>query len=248
MTRWQDAAGGRIWWDPDDIDALGEDQLMRAGMYPYMDNPFVDIERFIEQYLGAELDQFADVGSRLYGQTEFFVARPPLIQISRSLSEQAEDEKGSARFVVRSTMGHEAAHVIMHSLLFAPSYAQPTLPNTDTGVSRGRLLRCPEASFRAEQGRWDWREVQANKGMAALLMPKEFFRDVVEEAFDEANIPRANQHLKHPKVGPIVARVSEMMLVSKLAVSIRMEELGLLVLPGQEEFAFRDQEDEDDSF
>ena len=242
---------GRFWMGPNDLDALVEEELCKASLYPSQAHPVVDIERFIENHLGARLDQFADLGPQIQGQTVFVVGNPPLVQIQRSDSERADVECGVARFRVRMTMAHEAMHILLHSRLFSTHRSQLALLDGDTQASAGTLFRCQEIGIEDGPRRshhYDWREIQANKGMAALLMPKEHFRDTVEEECEREKICRYRLYPGTPATWKVAARVSELLHVSKQAVLIRMTELALLVPPGQELLRFPDSGDEEDSF
>ncbi len=196
--------------------------------------PVVDIERLIENHLGARLDQFADLGPQIQGQTVFVVGNPPLVQIQRSDSERADVEGGVARFRVRMTMAHEAMHILLHSRLSSTHRSQLALLDGDTQASAGTLFRCQEIGIEDGPRRshhYDWREIQANKGMAALLMPKEHFRDTVEEECEREKICRHSLYPGTRATWKAAARGLSSLHVSKQAVLIRMTELALLVLP-----------------
>ena len=74
-------------------------------------------------------------------------------------------------------MAHEASHVLLHKGLYPSHTGQRIALRPRAGRPRsGRrtsTYQCLERNLRPGSG--DWREVQANKGMAALLMPKASF-------------------------------------------------------------------------
>ncbi len=78
----------------------------------------------------------------------------------------------------RATIAHEASHVYLHRYLYEPEFAQTAGANHLTS-DHGESVQClhrditPEhADVTSTRRRLDWREVQANIGMAALLMPR----------------------------------------------------------------------------
>jgi Zn-dependent peptidase ImmA (M78 family) len=71
----------------------------------------------------------------------------------------------------------------------------------------------------------DWREIQANKGMAALLMPRTLFVRVVRGEF------KAELGTERPTLAaavPLYGRLAQRFNVSKQALGIRLTTLGLL--------------------
>ena len=132
----------------------------------------------------------------------------------------------------RATLAHEAAHVVLHRFLyeFAASNLSLFGGAADAPATPNKLLRClkRDASYRVVS---DWREVQANKGMAALLMPRQLFIDVA----------RAEIATHYPSTGTIsagdggevVATLAGKFAVSKQAARIRLDSLGVLTPSGQ---------------
>lgn len=176
----------RLWFEPDEIERIMEDELRRAGLAPSLDACVVDIERFIERHLHASLDQFADLERDVLGLTEFRPGRPPEVRINISLTEVADSDwcPPGIQGRWRATLAHEAAHVVLHRSLFDLDPAQTRLFNATAGDEpQDVLLRCLKRDVSYSVGAGDttrfrasdWREVQANRGMAALLMPKNIF-------------------------------------------------------------------------
>jgi Zn-dependent peptidase ImmA (M78 family) len=74
--------------------------------------------------------------------------------------------------------------------------------------------------------RQDWREVQANRGMAALLMPSRTFRDV---AFDQmTKLGLSNLHSSSDSAETLATAVAGIFQVSKQAALIRLGTLQLV--------------------
>src|SRR5882724_1762899 len=162
----------RLWLKPEDIEVLMEDELRGAALLPTTQNPVVDLELFIERHLGACLDPYADLEHAVLGQTEFFPGQPPRVQINRDLTRAAMDEDESPpglRGRWRATLAHEAGHVVMHRMLFEVEDTGDLFGDRIATHTPQRLMRCLRANVLFRGGVTDWREVQANRGMAALL-------------------------------------------------------------------------------
>ena len=215
----------RFWISDGDIEVQAEAELTRAGLLPEDAAPAVDIERFVERHLRSTLDTYAELADDVLGQTEFSPDRPPHVRIHRALTERAFDDPETppgAEGRWRATIAHEAAHVLFHAHLFA---GPPNLDLFGEAPGAGVLHRCglKDVLFRGRAS--DWREVQANKGMAALLMPRALFVRVVRREF------LAELRTERPTLlaaAPLFGRLAQHFNVSKQAFGIRLETLALL--------------------
>lgn len=221
----------RLWFDGDEIERIMEAELRKASLLPDAAKPEVDIERFIEKHLRAHLDQYAVLEPSVLGLTEFVAGKPPKVSINKTLTGSALDEDESAPGMLgryRATLAHEAAHILLHRCLFEFAIGNMSLFEQPTKTAT--LQRClkRDASFRRVT---DWREFQANEGMAALLMPRTIFTSVarthIERVFPgRIDIPDG-QGLR---VVPFLANAFS---VSRQAATIRLTTLKLLA-KGQE--------------
>jgi hypothetical protein len=182
------------------------------------------------------MDQHADLEPSVLGLTEFHSDGRPRILINRDLSDAIDDDNTplGVRGRWRATMAHEASHVVMHRVLFELSDGQEGLFRVAASVQPARLMRCLKKGvlFRG-QASADWREVQANMGMAALLMPRAAFRAAAAAALERLGIR------PEPLGGSAVAVMlaSEMATVcdvSRQAATIRLETLGIVRPAGQQ--------------
>ena len=209
----------RIWYRADEIEQICASTLQDAGLLPGPPRCDVDIETLVESHLGAEVDYGVELPSDVLGYTEF--RETPLIAVNRSLTDAATANAAPLGTVGRwrATIAHEAAHVILHAALFGVEPDQPGRPNT-------RPIRCPRASFEAPTRSRDWREVQANMGMAALLMPRELFDREATEALSRRGpvMPPVSAH--EPWLDVVVAVLANRFKVSKQAARIRLEVMG----------------------
>ena len=233
MREYQSADGERkLWFDPGEIEGIMEDELHKAGMSPRPDAPIVDVEGFIEFYLGATLDQHADLDTDVLGETRFIKGRSPSVYINKDLTEQAEAEVPPSGFIGRwrATLAHEAAHVVLHRSFYELPSAQGSFWN-DNGQESPPLLRCLHRDIVANRVSRDWREVQANRGMAGLLMPEKSFMELIRKTLGAG---RSDDLLSiiHPMCSytfkEFLVEISVKCAVSQQATRYRMEALGLL--------------------
>lgn len=230
---WYRSADGeqRIWFKPDEIEDIMTDELRKAELLPSTADPVVALEAFVEGHLHAALDQYADLDEDVLGLTEFAPGARPLIKINRNLTVAAVDQSESEGLFGRwrATVAHEGSHVVLHRLLFELNEDQVSLFPAEH-ADRPRLLRClkREVSFSGRSG--DWREVQANRGMAALLMPRQVFTAMAAEEMASMGVTDVESASDAARM--LASRVARRCAVSREAASIRLETLGCLRIPG----------------
>jgi hypothetical protein len=237
VRRYRGPAGDwRVWLDHAEIEARIEDELHRAGLFPTAGNSVVDVERLVEIYLGVDLDQHALLELTVLGCTEFRRGEPPRIQINRDLTGSAMDADASPLGLQgrwRATVAHEAVHVVLHRDLIEPSADQPALFDENTAhEGGGRVVRCLKRDVRFDREPRDWREVQANYGMAALLMPRQVFMEVAREEAGGLRPEPLPFAAGADAAFALAGRVAWRFMVSRQAASIRLETLGLVRVAG----------------
>jgi hypothetical protein len=172
----------RIWFTDDEIEQMMEEVLRRANLMPTEADCVVDLETLVDSHLHVSLfDQHADLPADVLGVTEFHPRKPPKVRINKDLTGIIEGDwiPPGIEGRWRATVAHEAAHVILHRMLFDEDLDQASLFGAgDTLPAKPTLQRCLKRDLKHRTGNYDWREVQANKGMAALLMPRKLFTKV----------------------------------------------------------------------
>lgn len=227
----------RIWYESDEIERIAEDELRRASLMPSISAPVTDLERFIEGHLNAELDQYAALPDDILGLTQFHAGRRPAISINSTLTESAEADAPNPGAVGRwrATMAHEATHILLHRYLFDPEMA--LLAGAQAGttqVERAGLMRCLHRDVKPvntqdwsqARGRRDWREIQANRGMAALLMPARPFKRVALHQMTNLGLSTVSTNTTSAET--LTAAMAEIFNVSKQAATIRLETLQII--------------------
>ena len=92
----------RIWYESDEIEAIAEDELRRAGLMPSPDDPVTDLELLIEGHLNAQLDQYAQLPEGVLGVTQFDAPPPPRL-------DQQRTDRSSGRRPATSRAGRQMA-------------------------------------------------------------------------------------------------------------------------------------------
>lgn len=211
-------------------------ELQRAGLMPGLDDPVVDLETFVESHLKVHFDPYATLDPTVLGETEFRVGAPPKVSINKNLTGAALDDDDSEPGLLgrwRATVAHEATHVIVHRCLYNLNDDQPSLfedPEPAEPVVK-HLQRCLKRDVLFRNGAAEWKEVQANMGMAALLMPKSLFVAAFRQEKERAGLARVDRG--SDGVPSLIDKLATRFRVSKQATGIRLETLQLLSTPGQ---------------
>ena len=232
MREYRSADGERkLWFDSGEIEGIMEDELHRAGMSPRPDDLVVDVEGFIEFYLGATLDQYADLDTDVLGETRFVSGRHPSVRINKELTQQAESEVPPPGILGRwrATLAHEAAHVVLHRSFYELPSTQGSFWD-DNRREAPPLMRCLHRDIVANRIPHDWREVQANRGMAGLLMPKRPFIELIRKTLGAGrsdDLLSIIHRMRPHTVKEFLVEISVKCSVSRQATRYRMEALGL---------------------
>jgi hypothetical protein len=227
----------RLWLSDPEIETTTDQALRNAGLFPNEQQMVVDIERFIQE-LGVRMDQHARLQSSILGMTEFFANGPPRISVNRDLTGAMDDDQTALgiRGRWRATVAHEGAHVLLHRALFEVDQNQAKLFNLEERREPERLMRCLKRNVLFRGTVSDWREVQANKAMAALLMPQTVFRATAANAIERLALDSADLVAGSKVAGILATTMSEAFEVSRQAAGIRLQTLQILSPTGQRRF------------
>ncbi|HXM57258.1 MAG TPA: hypothetical protein VOB72_17800 [Candidatus Dormibacteraeota bacterium] len=163
----------RLWYEEAEIEEIAARALADANHPVLEGRPATDIDALLELHLGV-VPEFTWLPRGVLGATEFTARGEIRLQVSAELSLRAGRE-GPAEKLMRSTLAHEAAHILLHRVLFLKESG-----DIFGGLhSRSELCRSvgvPQPGYQGEW--WEW---QANRGMAALLMPAPALRGWLAE-------------------------------------------------------------------
>lgn len=214
-----DARGQRrLWYEAPEIEQITSDALKAAGLWPEREPGVIDVERLLEVYLGANVDYAGDLDRTTLGYTVFEV--PPLVVVNRKLTDMANDSTASLGLLGRwrATLAHEAAHILLHACLYTAGETS----------GKQRSVRCLRSEIHAGPEAHDWREVQANMGMAALLMPERLFLDQARALLDDHRpvFPPLDPH--GPDGRWLTDALAQRFRVSRQATWLRLASFGFL--------------------
>lgn len=230
--------GKRIWYDKGEIEDLVEAELRKSGFYPTADESRVDLEGFVEEYLQAPLDPYAKLDGDVLGLTEFRRGHSPLVKINGDLTRAAID--ADPRTVPtgllgrwRATVAHEGSHVLLHKMLYTISESQGSLFGEPADNAEVESVQCLKRDV-AYAGVGDWREYQANQGMAALMMPRQIFIEVAQEHCDMLGVELLMGEMAADAAYRLSHGLARVFGVSHQAAEIRLKTLGFVCAPGQQ--------------
>jgi hypothetical protein len=199
VRRIPDPGGERVWFDADEIERITAEALKSAGLWPTEVSRAVDIEQLVEVHLGAIVDYAGDLPETVLGYTAF--EKPPRVVVNRRLTDLALAPGASLglRGRWRATLAHEAAHILLHAGLRLSGASSPKL-----------TVKAMQATGNGPRS-GDWREVQANMGMAALLLPRGPFLEEARRLLEREPVfpPLANEGLVAKRLISILAEQFE---------------------------------------
>ena len=153
----------RLWYEESEIESIAARELALAGRPTLAGRPATDVEALLELHLGV-VPEYTWLPRGVLGATEFTARGELRLQVSAELSMRA-DRDGAAEKLLRSTLAHEAAHVLLHRILFLKE-SRDLFGGLASRSELCRSVGLPQPGYQGEW--WEW---QANRGMAALLLP-----------------------------------------------------------------------------
>ncbi len=177
--------GRTVYYEDHEFEAIMDELRARADGGAFEPGRGVDVDVVLERGLGVAPD-YADLPAGILGRTRFGPDGRFQVEVSRALAEEAERDR-VARRRLRSTLAHECGHGALHAHLhLADTQTYPLFGDQPTRPS-GRVL-CRQDAIGSSRGAspsgYDgaWWEYQANRGMAALLLPRRLLAAQVRAA------------------------------------------------------------------
>lgn len=215
----------------DQIERRMADRLHRVGMMPTLAEPVLDLEAFVEHEdgLGASLDDFALLPADVMGLVTFLPGQRDHMEINRDLSELAEKDI-TTRARCRSTIAHESGHIVLHRDILMPCTSLQLFSMGDEPEGYTQTCLKQDFGWRGSASREeDYLEIQANKGMAALLLPRHVFCPVAQDALYhwESRRHKADPHDHFEEKKRLIRGWASLFEVSRQVVEIRLRTLNL---------------------
>ncbi len=210
-----------LFFEPGEIERICEDALRASGLLPPEPRP-VRVERFLEKHFAGCTIHYEDQGPRILGSTAFLPdGKVRAVCVSKTL---AEDPGVAAQRRVRSTLAHEAGHGLLHGCLFIEDGQMYLLAEP---IQKERRILCRDEDIAPEGGgvSWTrWWEVQANKAIGGLLLPKALVALAVQP-FAQPETPFGGLLLNETLRDTAVKEVARCFDVSHAVARIRLEKL-----------------------
>lgn len=172
------------------IERICAQALEQNGLMPDEPSP-IRIDRFIEKQFNLSIE-YADLQKRFGGGVMGACRFGRHGEVTRILVDLslAEDESRIAERRVRSTLAHEGGHGLLHGPLFAEMFDGEEAAGKLVQVERSAGViadgfACRRIGDGGAGNRYDWWEVQANKAMAALLLPRRLVDPMVRKILVE---------------------------------------------------------------
>ena len=217
-----------------DIELIGENFIRDFCPEALTDPQPIDIEGFIEVYLGLKVDyQYLSSDGRYLGmmvfndtdkviifdpekrQADYLHADARTVLIDNTLLAENQEHR------FRYTMGHEGGHDIFHSGFYA--YNPNQISFFDSGENPP-MVQCREMQLKGKPGNWtdaEWMEWQSNFFSSVILMPAK----AVKALFKGEDGKVVSSTL----VGfSMISRAVQAFNVSPVAAKYRLEQLGIL--------------------
>jgi IrrE N-terminal-like domain len=222
---------GRGLWIPDSDFELKMDALRARAPMPFEPGRGIDVDRIMMRVYGVNPD-FVDLPGACLGRTNFLSDGRYVVEVSRALADEAVHSP-VARRRLRTTLAHECAHIALHSVLHpvAVGFLFEEL------TSRTSVVMCRDT----ESGAGEWWEVQANRGMGCLLMPRELIKEQTRSWLDANEFATIGDALAEKKGEALLRELSSVFDVNPVVVLYRLQALKLIASEvGQSVMAFEE--------
>jgi hypothetical protein len=218
--------GKQVYFGDDEFEIMMDCLREKCGEGNFQEGSGVDVDLVLLRAFQIEPD-FVVLPPGLLGRTKFFPDGRAIIDVSRDLADAAEEDV-IARRRLRTTLAHEAGHVCCHRDLFLRDTATLSLFNTPDDQSLRSTILCREEAV----GHWhyngEWWEYQANRCMAALLLPKQLLKEKVVNQLTRYQVPSFTEAIKADKAAALIRDLSNIFDVSFEATLYRLKDFGFI--------------------
>lgn len=221
-------------FQPDEIEHIATADLRTHGLLPATPSP-VNIDALVTKLFGFDPD-YTDTGDGVLGYIRFDTRRPEKILLHEALADLEAGPTTEHRR--RSTLAHECGHGRLHAGPFTELMQAKKAGHGTENVrdpSRSAVFLCRATDVRDDEGArppasagllaWErMAEWQANRYMAALLVPARLARQAVADLL--GGVPEhASIRLEPPRRDLFAAQVARRFEVSRQLASCRLAEL-----------------------
>ncbi|MHB1327682.1 MAG: ImmA/IrrE family metallo-endopeptidase [Gemmatimonadales bacterium] len=232
MKSWKDPRspwGRQIRFDDHEFESMMDEMRERTGSDGFVTGKGIDVELVLLRAIGAEAD-YVDLPANILGRTLFAEDGSVRIEVSRSLSDEAEVDR-TARRRLRTTIAHECGHVICHQPLFIRDTESLSLFSeslTTKNTAARPPIMCRSEGVTGVGYRGEWWEFQANRCMAALLLPRRMVGDSVRRRLADGGFRTGEECVLRGAGHLLVEGLSDEYDVSQTATLYRLQSLGFI--------------------
>jgi len=220
--------GQRLWLDEDEFESVMDDIRYQAGADTFTAGGGVDVETVLARVYNPRID-FCPLPRGVLGRTTFCPGGSLKVEISSELSDEAEHSTVAHRRL-RSTVGHECSHIGFHRHLCALNDGPALFPE----LQRDPAVLCYTPTIdNPGQHASDWWEYQANRGMAALLLPKALFHEHVRRVLEVLSIGSMEEAIAASRGEAVLEELVRIFDVNRPMVFYRLQQWGFIPDPEQ---------------
>jgi len=213
--------GKRLWIQEADFEPMMNNVHAKADGC-FTPGRGVDVDAILQRVYGVTPD-FGDIDETCLGRTRFEVDGSYTVMISRSLADEAESSV-VARRRLHSTLAHELAHIVYHGVLH-PIHDGPALfPE----LVELKAVMCRQDAIEGSSEKPPWWEYQANRGMAALLLPSDLVKQFLSEALHKRGFADIQEAMNARRGKVVLQDLMEVFDVSFEMTLYRLQELGFI--------------------
>ena len=232
MKSWKDPRspwGKQLRFDEHEFESMMDEMRGRTGGDAFTIGRGIDVELVLLRAVGAEAD-YVDLPANVLGCTLFSEDGAVRIEVSRSLSDEAEVDR-LARRRLRTTLAHECGHVVCHQSLFMQDTEALSLFSAQqigSSASQRPPIMCRSEGMSVTGYSGEWWEFQANRCMAALLLPRKMVGDSVRRRLADGGF-KTGEDCIHGGVGQLlIEQIADEYDVSQTATLYRLQALGFI--------------------
>lgn len=232
MRSWNDARspwGKQLRFEEDEFESMMDEMRGRTGGDAFTTGKGIDVELVLLRAIGAEAD-YVDLPANILGRTVFADDGSVRIEVSRSLSDEAEVD-GLARRRLRTTLAHECGHVVCHQSLFIQDTESLSLfsaPQMRALAASKPPIMCRSEGITGTGYSGEWWEFQANQCMAALLLPRRMVGASVRHRLADGGFKTAEDCIRGGAGQQLIEQISLEYDVSQMATLYRLQALGFV--------------------
>lgn len=220
--------GQRLWLADDEFESVMDDIRHQAGADTFTEDAGVDVETVLARVYNPAID-FRPLPRGVLGRTTFLPDGKLTVEISSDLSDEAEHSKVAHRRL-RSTVGHECSHIGFHRHLYVVNDGPGLFPE----LRRDPAVLCYTPTIdNPSQGVSDWWEYQANRGMAALLLPKALFREQTRGVLGLLGLASMEEAIAVGRGEAVLDELIRIFDVNRPVIFYRLQQFGFIPDPEQ---------------